>query len=189
MSSQPPTPYRIHKSQADWHIRAVDHWQKANQNLKLFAEDCYNVENKQALADDCQCSSRTIQLYAAAWGLYQELLETYGETVSLLWERGEISVWRKAPQLQNSLGLTLDKTYDYLKTAIEHGMNRDSFAAHVDNKENSTPQWARRILHAIKILLPTNMDWIVGMPRDKRAKYQRATDAYIQALKEIAEEA
>ncbi len=104
-------------NQQEYHLSAVRFWQKANQNLKRFSECCYHVEDKDALAADCVCSVRTIQFYAAAWSLYLELQAEFGETVSLLWERGEISLWRKAPQLRNTLGLSLGKTYEYLETA------------------------------------------------------------------------
>lgn len=186
--TQLQAPYHVKKSQVDWHIRAVDNWNKANQNLKLFSEACYHVDNKEALAVDCKCSTRTIQYYAAAWSLYQEMLLEFGETVSLLWERGEISLWRKAPQLRSTLNLTLDKTYEYVKIAIENDMNRDSFAAHVDNKENKTPQWIRRIQHAAKILFPSKNDWKSDMPFEKRERYEKATAWYIAELKEIAED-
>ena len=172
-------------NQADWHIKAVTHWQKSQKDLKLFSEACYNVENKLPLADDCQCSVRTVQLYAAAWSLYQEMgREFTNETVSHLWEKGEISLWRKAPQLRSTLGLSLKKTYKYLETAIADGVNRDQFAAVVDGKENKSPVWERVLQSVVKRL--SSPAWITSMPTDKRKRYEAAVTWFANELLEIA---
>ncbi len=173
----------------EYHFEGVRAWQAANKNLKIFSECCYRVKNKQALAADCKCSPRTVEFYAAAWSLYQELLLEYeNETVSRLWEQGEISLWRKAPQLRNALHLTLDKTYEYLKIAIEGDMNRDTFAAHVDGKENQTPQWIRRLQSAIRTLLPKDggRDWMTDMPVPARERYEKLMEYVVSELEAIA---
>lgn len=176
------------KVQIDWHIRAVSFWKKANADLKLFSEACYNVDRKDALAADCKCSVRTIQFYAAAWSLYQELLREYGsETVSLMWERGEISLWRKAPQLRSTLNLSLETTREYLEIAIENNMTRESFSAHVDTKENKTPQWLRRLRSAIRSLSISKDDWKTELPIEKRERYEKAVAWFVAELQEIAE--
>lgn len=172
----------------DWHLRAVTYWKKANINLKLFSEACYHVENKEALAADCSCSLRTIQFYAAAWSLYQELLREYGdETVSLLWEQGELSLWRKAPQLRSTLNLSLETIYDYLQTAVQTNMTRESFAAHVDEKENDTPKWIRRIKQAIRFLRPSKQDYKSELPPELQERYERAVDTFVAELQAIAQ--
>lgn len=178
----------IDKSQADWHIQAVALWQKTNANLKLFSEACYNVNNKEALAEDCKCNVRTIQYYAAAWSLYQELIREYGnETVSLMWERGEIALWRKAPQLRSTLNLSLEKTYEYLGGAIEHDMTREQMAAHVDGKENKTPQWIRRLKSAIRFLTPSRNDYKSEMPPQLQSRYDKAVSDFVAELEAIAQ--
>ena len=173
-------------NQHDYHLSAVRFWQKANQNLKRFSECCYHVEDKDALAADCVCSVRTIQFYAAAWSLYLELQAEFGETVSLLWERGEISLWRKAPQLRNTLSLSLEKPYEYLETAIEHDMTRESFAAHVDAKETPTPQWVRRVRSIFDKLRLLRDDWKTEIPSDLRDEFDAWAERGAELLERIS---
>ena len=176
-------------NQNDYHAEAVRTWQRVNGDLKHFSDCCYHVENKIDLAADCKCNVRTIQFYAAAWSLYQELLGEYEtKPVSLMWERGEIALWRKAPELRNRLDLSLDKTYEYLEVAIEGNMTRESFAAHVDNKENHTPKWIRRLQSAIRFLKPSKDDYKSEMPPEAQARYERAVTVFVSELEAIAQE-
>lgn len=175
-------------SEKEYHFEAVRAWQSANRNLKHFAECCYHVEDKIALAADCCCTVRTVQLYAAAWSLYQELIHEYkSETVSLLWERGEISLWRKAPQLRSTLGLSLDKTYDYLQEAINNDMTRETFAAHVDTKENKLPNWVRRLRSIADKLRLLRDDYKTEIPHEYRAEFDAWTVQGAELLAKIAE--
>ncbi len=174
-------------NQQEYHFEGVRAWQNADKNLKLFAECCYNVHNKQALASDCGCDIRTVQYYAAAWSLYQEFIREYGETVSFLWERGQIQLWRKAPELRKNLDLSLEQTREYLSEAITENMTRESFSAHVDEKENHTPKWIRRLQSAIKHLKPSKDDWKTDMPFELRQKYDRAVSRFVAELEEIAQ--
>ena len=172
----------------DYYLEAVRAWQSANQNLKRFAECCYHVKDKDGLAEDCGVKLRTVQYYAAAWSLYQELLLEYpNATVALMWERGEISLWRKAPELRSQLQLSLAQTKDYLETAIDHHMTRESFSAHVDEKENDTPKWIRRLRSAIKFLSPSKGDYKSEMPPHVQERYNQAVAWFVNELDEIAE--
>jgi hypothetical protein len=170
----------------EYYFEGVIAWQDANKNLKHFAECCYHVPNRTALAADCKCSPRTVEYYAAAWSLYQELLREYGETVSRLWEDGEISLWRKSPQLRSTLHLSLEKTYEYIKTAIANSMTREQLAAHVDNAENDTPRWIRRLQSIIRLISPSKWDYKSELPPEVHVRYDCAVAAFVAALEEIA---
>ena len=175
------------RCETDYYTEAVFAWQKANKNLKHFAECCYHVDNKIALAADCCCSVRTIQFYAAAWSLFLELSREYEATsVSLLWERGEISLWRKAPELRSRYELSLAQTRDYLETAVENNMTRESFAAHVDEKENDTPQWIRRLQSICASLKKISGDYKgADMPGAAQERLRQANEWYANELNEI----
>lgn len=182
------TNYTITMTEQDWHITAVNAWQNANRNLKQFAEACANVSNHKtaALAADCGCSVDTVERYRNAWKLYQELERENFRTVRKLWEDGNIALWRKAPELRARLGLSLEKTYDYLQTGIENGMSRETFSAHIDEKENTTPKWLR-VLQRVTDLLRRD-DWMVEMPIEKRERYEQARERFTAELEEIGRE-
>lgn len=174
----------------DYYIEAVRTWQQANKDLKHFAECCAKVHgNKtQALAQDCKVSVDTIENYRNAFILYQQIkiMEETSEPARI-WIESNITLWVKAHQLKERLKLSLEKTFEYLQIASVHNMTRESFAAHVDEKENKTPKWIRRIRHAISILFPSKDDWKTEMPIEKRTRYEEATARYVEELREIAE--
>lgn len=174
----------------DYYIEAVRTWQQANKDLKKFSQCCAMVDGRrtQALAQDCKVSVDTIENYRNAYILYQQIdieLET-SEPVRI-WDEANIALWVKAHHLKTRLKLSNEVIFDYLKTASEHNMTRESFAAHVDEKENDTPKWIRRIRHAIHVLFPSRNDWKTEMPIEKRTRYDEATARYVEELKEIAE--
>lgn len=174
----------------DYYIEAVSTWQQSDKNLKHFAECCANVDGNRtlALAQDCKCSVDTIENYRRAYRLYYFLeVEIESEPVRKLWQSAHISLWVRAAKLQKSLNLSNAKTMEYLQIASEEGMSRETFAAHVDTKENHTPQWIRRIRHAARILFPAKNDWVEEIPLERRERYRKATDWYISELEAIAE--
>jgi len=174
-------------NQQEYYFEAVQAWKNINKYGKHFAECCYHVEDKNSLAVDCGCSVRTIQYYAAAWSLYQEMVyEFQNETVSLMWEQGEIQLWRKAPELRKQLGLSLEQTKEYLATAISENMTRESFSAHVDEKENKIPKWIRRLQDIARKLRPMKYDWKTEIPVTYRAEFEQATEQYAAVLEKIA---
>ena len=169
----------------NYYLEAVRAWQNSNKNLKHFAECCYHVSNRetQALAQDCGCSVDTIEKYRLAYTLYTEL-ETSAQG-GFLWDSANISLWVKAAQLRQRLEIPLEKTQEYLSTAVEHNMTRESFAAHVDEKENKVPKWIR-VIHDISRKLKRD-DWATEIPHDLRDRYNRARDELAAVLDEIAE--
>ena len=172
---------------SDYYTEAVRTWQQSDKNLKHFAECCANVDGRKtlALSQDCKCSVDTIENYRAAYVLYYRLIEH--PNCSEVWQNAHISLWVKAARLQKQLHLSNEKIYEYLQIADEAGMSRETFAAHVDTKENKTPQWIRRIKHAARILFPAKNDWVEEIPLDRRERYRKATDWYIAELEAIAE--
>jgi len=174
----------------DWYAAAVLAKQRADRNLKQFAEACSHVSDRRtaALAADCGCSPDTIERYRAAWNLYQEIGRVAKfRTVRKLWETGSLALWRKAPELRTRYALTLEQTWEYLQTGIEHRMSRDSFSAHVDEKENDTPKWIRRLQHAIRVIAPIRNDYREEMPPDIRAEFDAAVDEFSARLTAIVE--
>lgn len=177
------------KSQMDWHIQAVSAWQSANKNLKNFARCCYHVsdEGTKALAQDCGCSHDTVNNYRNAYDLYLQVGGDANELVRKQWDSAAIALWVKAAQLQGRLELTTAQTYEYLETAIDHHMTRESFAAHVDNKENDTPQWIRRLKSAIRFLTPSKNDFKSEMPPQVQSRYDKAVAVFVAELEAIAQ--
>lgn len=174
----------------DHYTEAVRIWQQANKDLKHFSMCCALVDGRRTafLAQDCKVSVDTIENYRNAYILFQHLqinLET--SEPARIWEEANISLWVKAAQLKKRLNLSVAKTFEYLQTASDENMTRESFAAHVDEKENDTPKWIRRILHAVRILKPSKDDWKTEMPIEKRTRYEQATARYVGELEEIAQ--
>jgi hypothetical protein len=175
-------------SSTEYYLEAVRAWQQANKNLKHFARCCYHVSNRetQALAADCGCSVDTIEKYRMAYSLYTEL-ETSAQG-GFLWDSANISLWVKAAQLRQRLDIPLDTVHEYLETAIDHNMTRESFAAHVDGKENKTPIWIRRLRNAIKVLSPSKQDFKSEMRPDLRERYDTAVERFSSELQAIIRE-
>ena len=176
-------------TEQEYYLEAVRAWQNSNKNLKHFAECCYHVSDRatQALAKDCGCSVDTIENYRNAWTLHLELGES--ERVRKAWDSATIALWVKAAQLRQRLEMTPERTFEYLETAIQSNMTRESFAAHVDTKENKTPQWIRRLKAAISHLRPSRDDWKTEMPFELRQRYDKAVSRFTAELEEIAQEA
>ena len=175
----------------DYYILAVSAWQQANRSLKHFAECCYHVSDRQTqvLAQDCGCSVDTIENYRNAYTLYTELGGDTSEPARKLWEHSSIALWVKAAQLRIRLSLSTDKILDYLQTASENNMTREQFAAQVDNAENDTPMWLRRLRSAIKFLKPSRDDYKgADMPPEVRERYDKAVEWFVSELEQIAGE-
>jgi len=173
----------------EYYLEAVSAWKQANKKLKHFAECCYHVSDRetQALAADCGCSVDTIENYRRAYVLYTELGRDASELVREAWDSASIALWVKAAQLRTRLELPLDKTFEYLSVAIDHNMTRESFAAHVDGKENNTPKWIRRLQQAIRLLAPSKDDYKSSdIPPLARERYDRAVETFVHELEEIA---
>jgi len=175
-------------NQNEYYIAAVESWQKANRSLKDFALHCYHVSDRQtlALAQDCGCSYETVNNYRNAYTLFVELEGLTLYPVTETWEQAHISLWVKAAQLRKSLNLSIHKTWDYLQTATLANMTRESFAAHVDEKENDTPKWIRRLQSIISRIAPSKDDWKTEMSPAARDRYDRAVAAFVHELEEIA---
>lgn len=173
-----------------YYIEAVRTWQDVNRKLKHFAECCYHVSNREtrALAEDCGCSVDTIENYRNAWTLYTELGGEKSERFGFLWDTASISLWVKAAQMRRKLEIPLERTADYLETAIKEDMTRDQFAAVVDEKENKTPKWARALQSVAAKLSTIEARWVTSMPDDKRERYHKAVRDFQAALEEIAGE-
>ena len=180
----------------DYYMEAVRTYQEINKNYKHFSECCYRVHNRQTqeLAQDCGCSVDTIENYRNAYTLYIEmggpLIQTEGyasEPVRKCWEKANIALWVKAAQLRIRLNLSLNKTWDYLQTASLANMTRESFAAHIDEKENATPKWIRRLQSVIRFLSPSKYDYKSELPPEMQERYDRAVSAFVAELQEIAQ--
>lgn len=172
----------------EYYLEAVRTWDEINKKGKHFAECCWHVSNRmtKALAEDCGCSVDTIENYRNAYALYQQM--TSERIGSLLWDSASVQLWVKAAQLKNRLGLSVERTLEYLQTAAENNMTRDSFAAHVDEKENNTPKWIRRLRQAIKTLSPSKYDYKSEMPPVARERYEKAVTWFVAELDAIAKE-
>jgi len=175
----------------DYYIEAVSAWQQANRNLKHFAECCYHVSGTatQALAQDCGCSVDTIENYRNAYTLFIELDGEISERVRKFWGQANISLWIKAAQIRIRLYLPLSTIWEYLQTATLEHMTRETFAAHVDEKENDTPKWIRRLKSAIRFLAPSRYDYKSEMPPLLQRRYDQAVAVFVAELEAIAGEA
>ncbi len=174
--------------QNDYYLEAVRTWHEMGKKGKHFAECCWHVSDRQtkALAEDCGCSSDTIENYRNAYALYQATPERIG---SVLWDSASVQLWVKAAQLKSRLELSVDVTMEYLQTASTHNMNRNQLAAHVDEKENHTPKWIRRLRSAIKFLAPSKDDYkSPDMPEQARERYDKAVTWFVGELEAIANE-
>lgn len=160
-------------------------WQAANRDLKLFAECCYHVSGREtaALAADCGLSVDAIEGYRLAYALKIELDGI--RAGSEVWEKSNISLWVKAARMRRSLGMDLEKIAEYLEVAANEQMTREQFAAHVDEKENRIPRWARRLNTIWKSLQKMNDDYKSEMPPPIRERYERAVKAFAEELEAI----
>jgi hypothetical protein len=173
----------------NYYLEAVSAYQQANKSLKHFAECCYHVSDREtkALAQDCKCSVDTIENYRNAYTLFIELGGETSEPVRKLWERTNIALWVKAAQLRIRLSLSLPTTQDYLETASRNNMTRESFAAHVDEKENNTPKWIRRLQSVISRLAPIKQDYRSEIPAELQTEFDAALDEFIRRLQKLLE--
>jgi len=178
------------KTENDYYIDAVELSQRIDRDYKCFAFCCAQVSGARtaALAEDCKTSPSSIEKYRNAYALKTRFEIDYkSERVTKLWDSASMSLWRKAAELESSLNLSLEMIWDYLQTASEEGMSRDTFAAHVDTKENKTPQWIRRLKSFIRILSPIKNDYRSEMPAGVRARFDEALNEFIEKIQEIAE--
>lgn len=175
----------------DYYLEAVATAQELSKKQKHFAECCANVSGKrtQALAQDCGLSVDSIEQYRNTYFLYTTLQDYFrtSERVRKLWETAPFHLWRVAAQLHVRLNLSLDKTLEYLATAGKQRMTREQFAAHVDEKENDTPKWKRRLLSAMRLLKPSKDDYKSEMPPKAQARYEQWISYSARELEEIAE--
>jgi len=173
----------------DYYLAAVAAMEGANKKLKLFAECCYHVSDRQtlALALDCKCSVDTVENYRRAYYLYTVLGGDDSEPARQVWEHAPAALWVKAAQLWTRLELSPEKVFEYLETASEEGMTREQMAAVVDEKENHTPKWVRGIRHAIRFLTSSKNSWKTELPMDVRTRYDKAVDNFTKELQAIAE--
>jgi len=175
----------------DHYVEAVRLWQASNKNMRLFAQCCAMVDGRKtsALAADCKVSVDFIEAHRNAYRLYCEIKTNIElPLVTEVWDKANEGLWVKAAQLRTRLDMTLDKTWDYLQIASDEGMSRETFAAHVDTKENHTPQWLRRLKWVASKLFPSKDDWKTEMPIEKRERYDHAVAVFTAELKAIAEE-
>lgn len=168
---------------SDYYFEAVRTWQQANRNLKHFAECCANVSGREtaALAADCGLSPDSIEQYRSVYSLYYRNIES--EPVRKLWESAPMHIWRAAVKLQARYNLTDDQTVDYIDTGRE--MTRESFSAHVDERENKLPKWIRVIRDIARSL--RRDDWMTEIPHSLRDEYVEKRDALASVLERIAE--
>ena len=176
----------------DYYTAAVSKWQGANRDLKKFAEYAAQVSGHRtaALAADIRRSVDTVENYRNAWLLYQRLIRAEliaPSELARMWEVADISIWVKATQLQKRLDLRLLTIQDYISAAVDGGMTREQFGAAVDDKENLTPPWLRRLRRVVALLIGGREDWMTEMPIEKRARYTAAADRFAAELQTIAE--
>ena len=169
----------------DYHREAVETWQQANRNLKHFAACCAMVSGKKtaALAADCGLSPDSIELYRNVYSLYYRNMES--EPVRKLWETAPMHIWRAAVKMQKTYNLTDEEAIEYIHTGKD--MTRESFSAHVDNKENKLPQWVRRFKRLGRTISRMLGDWMTEIPAGKREQFQQAADNFAQELQKIME--
>ena len=65
-------------------------------------------------------------------------------------------------------------------------MTRESFAAHVDAKENPTPQWVRRVRSIVDKLLLLRDDWKTEIPSDLRDEFDAWAERGAELLERIS---
>ncbi len=177
-------------TQNEYYLEAVELSQRIDRDYKRFAFCCAQVSGHRtaALAADCKMSTSTIEKYRNAYALKVRFgIDRKAERVTKLWNAAPMSLWRKAAELESSLGLSLDTIWDYLVTASLHNMTRESFAAHVDEKENDTPKWLRRLRSIVSRLAPSRDDYKSEMPPEIRTRYDLAVAVFVAELQAIAE--
>jgi hypothetical protein len=177
-------------TQNDYYREAVELSQRIDKDFKRFSFCCAQVSGKRtgSLAADCKMSVATIEKYRNAYALKVrfEIDHRPSERVTKLWNAAPMSLWRKAAELESSLGLSLDKIWDYLETASEYGMTRESFSAHIDEKENHTPKWIRRLQSAIRFLKPLRDDYKgADMPPEIRTEFDRLVAEFATGLERL----
>ena len=179
----------IKLSEDDYYAEAVRTRGAADKNLKHFAECCANVSNKRtaALAADCKCSPDTIESYRNAYRLaYRLMVEQESEHARKLWEDAPIELWKAAAKLAKQYNLDNETIYEYLTIGNEHGMSRESFSAHVDEKENHVPKWIRSLKQINRLLLRD--DWATEIPYELQDEYRQAKEHFANVLERIAQE-
>jgi len=175
-------------NESDWIAAAVKAKDGADKNLKRFAECCANVSGRRTaeLAGSCECSVATVEAYRNAYKLYYVMsVNLESEHVQKLWESATIELWKAASRLQVRYDLSYQDVFEYLKTGKENGMSRESFSAHIDEKENSIPKWLRVIKDIAKKL--RRDDWKTEIPAELRDEYDEKKSALAEVLERIAE--
>ena len=171
----------------DYYSEAVLSRDKSDKSLKHFALCCANVSGSRTadLAADCECSVATIEIYRNVYKLYYEMgVNIESEHVQKLWRDVKIDLWRQAVKHKSRYNLTYQQVMDYLIDG--KGMSRESFSAHIDEKENDTPKWIRRLQHAIKFLRPSRNDYKSEMPPHVQKRYDEAVEVFVSELEQIA---
>jgi len=172
----------------NYYFEAVRTWQQNDKNLKKFSYLCAMVDGREtaSLAEDCGVSVDTIEQYRNAWRLYYMMGGEESDPARKLWESASIMLWKKAAQFWGRLDLSIETITDYLETGNEHNMTREQFSAHIDEKENDTPKWIRRLQHAIKFLRPSRNDYKSEMPPHVQKRYDEAVEVFVNELQQIA---
>jgi len=171
----------------DFYIEAVRLYSEGDHKRKLFAEACAYVsgERTQDLAADCECSVDTIEQHRNAYRLYRirdKNIES--EQVRKLWEELKIDKWKTAAKLYARYDMSPFRVYDYLTES--KGMSRESFSAHVDEKENCTPKWIRRLVSFARGLRNMGEDWKTEIKPDLRDEFDAWTKQGAELLERIA---
>jgi len=173
----------------DWYAEAVRSRKGSDDKLKHFAECCAMVsgERTKDLAADCLCSVDTIEQYRNAYRLFV-VLETNieSEQVRKLWEARPIEIWKSAAKIWGRYDLSPQVVFDYIEDA--EGMSRESFSAHVDEKENKTPKWLRRLRGVAKSLCNMGDDWKTEIEPELRDEFDAWTEQGAELLDRIAKE-
>jgi len=167
----------------DWYVEAVRSRKGADDKLKHFAECCAMVSGKRTkdLAADCLCSTDTIEQYRNAYRLFHILdVNIESEHVRKLWKDIPIDVWKEAAKLSARYDLAPIQIYEYLEDA--EGMGRNSFSAHVDEKENKSPKWVRRLSAMAQSLRSMGDDWKTEIEPELREEFDAWTEQGAELL-------
>jgi hypothetical protein len=127
----------------------------------------------------------TIEQYRNAYKLFYYLgTHIESEQVRKLWDARPIEIWKSAAKAWGRYDPTPYTLIGYLEDA--ENMSRESFSAHIDEKENKTPKWLRRLKTFARGLRNMGNDWKTEIEPDLRDEFDDWTKQGADLLERIA---
>ena len=174
----------------DYYHAAKSAWQSAENNKWAFAEAAAYVAGIQTreLADDLKISVSTVENYRNAYELYYKLCQRY-ETSETFTMRDQlyVSIFWVAARAVRKYQLTPDAILEHLRFARDEKLSVDQFGAHVDNVENKTPAWIRRIESIVRTVKKLMDDYKSELPLEKQERAHEIFSTFAKDLQELAE--